>query len=145
MDFLDGKRLVDGIFEQIRILAPCLGMTEQELYDKYTKDVKAKDIAEVKRDNQSLKKYLKLRDLTTSWNLPKYAYNLTPLRLITGPLELKWTPEPINLAEILELLLHVHAYEIFQDGAFNGDPHPGRCLLYPPLVGVDTHVRLQGI
>eukprot|EP00959_Pyramimonas_sp_CCMP1952_P326512 6834711-Pyramimonas_sp.AAC.1 len=39
------------------------------------------------------------------------------------------TARPINLGKILELLMEVHAHEIFNDGIFNGDPHPGNILL----------------
>jgi aarF domain-containing kinase len=37
----------------------------------------------------------------------------------------------INLADILQTLLEVHGHEIFIDGVFNGDPHPGNVLLLP--------------
>ena len=35
----------------------------------------------------------------------------------------------LNLPEILKLVMDVHGYEIFVDGSFNGDPHPGNILL----------------
>jgi len=41
----------------------------------------------------------------------------------------KWTIAPINLAEIITTLFEVHGHEIFVDGEFNGDPHPGNILL----------------
>lgn len=31
--------------------------------------------------------------------------------------------------QIIELLHHVHAHEIFLNGEFNGDPHPGNIML----------------
>ena len=41
-----------------------------------------------------------------------------------------WRSErPINLGALLELLMKVHADEIFVGGVFNGDPHPGNILL----------------
>jgi len=45
--------------------------------------------------------------------------------------EYKWSEQPINLGEVLDVLNRVHAHEIFIDGAFNGDPHPGNILLMP--------------
>ncbi|KAF1773597.1 Protein kinase-like domain [Phytophthora cactorum] len=47
----------------------------------------------------------------------------------------KWTlredeqHQLLNLPEILKLIMDVHGYEIFVDGSFNGDPHPGNILL----------------
>lgn len=41
----------------------------------------------------------------------------------------EWTPVPIDLPELVDTLLQVHGFEIFHDGAFNGDPHPGNILL----------------
>lgn len=35
------------------------------------------------------------------------------------------TPLPLNLAEMMDLLLTVHGHQILVDGCFNGDPHPG--------------------
>ena len=35
------------------------------------------------------------------------------------------TPLPLNLAEMMDLLLTVHGHQILFDGCFNGDPHPG--------------------
>ena len=35
------------------------------------------------------------------------------------------TPLPLNLAEMMDLLLTVHGHQILGDGCFNGDPHPG--------------------
>ena len=31
---------------------------------------------------------------------------------------------PLNTEELLETLMEVHAYQIFQNGVFNADPHP---------------------
>jgi len=35
----------------------------------------------------------------------------------------------LAIQEMLDFLLRVHAHEIFVDGYFNGDPHPGNILL----------------
>lgn len=39
---------------------------------------------------------------------------------------------PINQARMVDRLLEVHGHEIFVDGAFNGDPHPGNFMLVQP-------------
>ena len=131
MDFLPGKKLVDGVLDQVRRLAPVMGLTEEELMEKVTKDVTSKSVTEAKRESERVKKLLMLQDLVFTSNIPRFLYNITPFRVITGALPYHWTEAPINLAEILELLIDVHAFEIFHSGAFNGDPHPGNILLLP--------------
>ena len=42
---------------------------------------------------------------------------------------LRKTPLPLNVAELLMLLCRVHGHQIFFDGLFNGDCHPGNVLL----------------
>ena len=41
------------------------------------------------------------------------------------------SPRVANPGELLNVLLDVHAYETFQLGKVNGDPHPGNILLMP--------------
>ena len=45
--------------------------------------------------------------------------------------ELRSLVPPPNLGMLLQVLLDVHGYEIFQLGCFNGDPHPGNIMLMP--------------
>ncbi len=61
----------------------------------------------------------------------KLAYNLSPFRLLTGPVSRRPPPPLINLGALLQTLVDVHAYEIFEIGVFNGDPHPGNIVLMP--------------
>lgn len=82
---------------------------------------------------------MKMKDYTI--NSLKFMYNWS-LGLLRFPaLEYQWQEPLINLGEvvssllflltsqIIELLHHVHAHEIFLNGEFNGDPHPGNILL----------------
>lgn len=62
-------------------------------------------------------------------NAGRAAYNWTLGLVGGGRYEYKWTESPINLASILKTLAEVHAHQIFVDGMFNGDPHPGNVLL----------------
>lgn len=41
----------------------------------------------------------------------------------------KETTIPLNIKYILDLVASVHGYELFINGAFNGDPHPGNLLV----------------
>jgi len=39
------------------------------------------------------------------------------------------TPPPLDAARLIRRLFEVHAHQLFEDGFFNGDPHPGNILL----------------
>jgi hypothetical protein len=67
------------------------------------------------------------------WNTSLFFSNA--LRCILRKPRLEYVHEelPPNFAEILDKLLRVHAHEIFVDGYFNGDPHPGTSTPLPPL------------
>ena len=45
--------------------------------------------------------------------------------------EFEASPRLVNMGEVLQTMLDVHADEIFNHGVFNGDPHPGNILLMP--------------
>jgi aarF domain-containing kinase len=80
-------------------------------------------------------------------NAAAVMHNVT-LGLATGRvMDLRHVSAPPNLAALLQLLLDVHGYEIFQVGCFNGDPHPGNILLMPDgrlgLIDYGSCVRLE--
>jgi aarF domain-containing kinase len=54
------------------------------------------------------------------------------LTLPLRPFGVKALHTPLNHAKLVDELLRVHGHEIFIDGAFNGDPHPGNVLLSYP-------------
>jgi aarF domain-containing kinase len=80
-------------------------------------------------------KMARVRRLLGWWdalrNAPRACWNWTGGWLLgsRGQLPYVRTPPPLNLGAILDTLLCVHACEIFQHGAFNGDPHPGNVML----------------
>eukprot|EP00056_Hartaetosiga_gracilis_P004982 m.80066 g.80066 ORF g.80066 m.80066 type:complete len:164 (-) comp12002_c0_seq9:49-540(-) len=55
-------------------------------------------------------------------------YNCTA-GLVTSPMDYKQPEPPLNIPYILDKLVEVHGHQIFVDGFFNGDPHPGNILL----------------
>lgn len=57
-----------------------------------------------------------------------YNHSLVPI-LKRTPMEYIEERVVINPHEIIDLLNQVHAHEIFIDGIFNGDPHPGNIFL----------------
>ena len=83
----------------------------------------------------------------------RLAYNLSPMRILYGKRERKQLATLVNLADVLQTMLDVHAYQIFECGVFNGDPHPGNILLmndgrlglidYGQTVRIPEHTRLS--
>ena len=69
--------------------------------------------------------YTLLSDVFLSYNPARLLYNLSPARILFGPIEYQWTVLPVNMGDTLRLLCDVHGYELFQCGIFNGDCHPG--------------------
>lgn len=62
-------------------------------------------------------------------NTPKVLHNWTVGWVTGNQRDLVWTEHPINLAEVMDTLLKVHGHQVFVDGCFNADPHPGNILL----------------
>lgn len=133
MEYLDGVRLVDGIRESYRKLAERKGSTLEELEEEERRAAlehgqHLQSLEEKKREARSIERALVVA--TKAQNAGRWLYNWS-LAWIPGipPLEYVEMEKPINLGEILELLLEVHGYEVMVNGAFNGDPHPGNILL----------------
>lgn len=133
MEFLRGTKLVDGIRAQYAKLAALQGRTLEDL-EAERKDLmekgqfEFKTIEEEKAFREKTAWLLFLNDLWTK-NLWRGLFNCSPARLIYGPVPFEWTEQPIDLGYTLELLSQVQASNIFKDGVFNGDAHPGNILL----------------
>lgn len=39
----------------------------------------------------------------------------------------------VNKQKVVEEITRAYAHQIYVDGFFNGDPHPGTCLCFSPL------------
>ena len=63
---------------------------------------------------EELKTEILKRGLTPSWKLILYKFFL---------------PNKVRIVDLLETAMKVHGHQIFLDGAFNGDPHPGNLIL----------------
>ncbi|KAF1795000.1 Protein kinase-like domain [Phytophthora cactorum] len=125
MEFLKGRKLLDGIQDHFEAIAADKGVTDKE------REAKGLDI-EVGPSSLQLRLYgltLGAKHLTRRIGRASYDYTLG----FVAPK--KWTlredeqHQLLNLPEILKLIMDVHGYEIFVDGSFNGDPHPGNILL----------------
>lgn len=134
MEFLDGVKLVDGIKQKLEKVAALQGKSVDDLMADNVAAMKAgtfkyKSIAEAKSEQQRVKYYLAARDCLCTFNVPRLLYNYSPARLVTGPVQYSTTDTPLDLGRVLELLCRVEGDQIFIDGKFNGDCHPGNIML----------------
>ncbi|CCI50692.1 unnamed protein product, partial [Albugo candida] len=134
MEYLRGKKLLVGIQEHLECIAKERGMSLEELRTKQQKMdeerlAKGLDITlgptQFELKALAVKRWIRLRYLQL--------LNCMPGNLVSKPLEIDCDKELnkklLNVPSILKLLMDVHGYEIFVDGCFNGDPHPGNILL----------------
>eukprot|EP00049_Salpingoeca_infusionum_P003030 m.62438 g.62438 ORF g.62438 m.62438 type:complete len:567 (+) comp11912_c0_seq2:1558-3258(+) len=130
MEYLPGIKLVDGLRNYFKKVA-LQRNTTIEAMEKERKRKMELGIMEQGPSSQAMSWYIRLAKAKAALtNLSIFAFNwsagwFTEPRLYIEP------DLPLNLPEILQTLMDVHAHQIFQDGCFNGDPHPGNILLLP--------------
>eukprot|EP01038_Epipyxis_sp_PR26KG_P016275 gene16275-22172_t len=148
MEFLDGVKLVDGIRNQYEAFAKKLGISPEEferkrkqayLEENSIPDPRSASVVAVGTNMKSfkqmqdervlLKRQVFLNDLFNTNNGLKVIYNWSIFGLITGPYEYDWTEVPVDLGHIISLLCRIQASQLFDDGFFNGDAHPGNIML----------------
>eukprot|EP01127_Copromyxa_protea_P023278 TRINITY_DN8681_c0_g1_i1.p1 TRINITY_DN8681_c0_g1~~TRINITY_DN8681_c0_g1_i1.p1 ORF type:complete len:554 (-),score=122.57 TRINITY_DN8681_c0_g1_i1:70-1731(-) len=132
MEYLHGVRLIDGIRNSFRKYAEKDGKTLEDIEKEQKEQMRNgtfvyRDVASEKWRIKCATAFMKVRDYTL--NTFKFIYNWSLGLLLLPRLEYNWTEPLLNLGEIVETLHHVHAHQIYLDGAFNGDPHPGNILL----------------
>ncbi|CAI5719029.1 unnamed protein product [Peronospora effusa] len=136
MEFLKGRKLLDGIQDHFEAIAADKGVTveflkqDQERKDK-EREARGLDI-ETGPSSSQLHLYgltLGAKRLVRRIGRVSYDYTLG----FIAPRKWKQREDEqhqlLNLPEILKLVMDVHGYEIFVNGSFNGDPHPGNILL----------------
>lgn len=135
MTFLPGAKFVDGVRAQFRRMAMEQGkdfaqMEREQKAKLESGELERKEISVSAAETRRIHKLLLMRDMF--FNSLIFLGNWTVRPFVRSQ---KWeyihSDAPINLGEIMDTLLRVHAHEIFVDGAFNGDPHPGNILLMP--------------
>lgn len=134
MEYLNGVKLVDGIMKSLEKIAALQGKTANDLLNEQKAKMAAgtleyTTIDQNKKDRQKIQRILTIRDCFFSYNPLRLLYNCSPIRLVTGPTKYVWTTLPLDLGKILKLLCQVEGNQIFADGLFNGDCHPGNILL----------------
>eukprot|EP01060_Flectonema_neradi_P006177 TRINITY_DN1413_c0_g1_i6.p1 TRINITY_DN1413_c0_g1~~TRINITY_DN1413_c0_g1_i6.p1 ORF type:complete len:542 (+),score=116.40 TRINITY_DN1413_c0_g1_i6:56-1681(+) len=140
MDYLHGRRLVDGVKESYSHIAKRMGKTLEELEAEQNAKRKAGKLKlrSIKEEAAHARKlrlmitvgdYFKnsLRLLANATAVP-HLVNYIKNGQLKG-MEINWTPIPLDMGEIMDTLIAVHGDQLFTHGAFNGDPHPGNVLL----------------
>ncbi|SPQ98558.1 unnamed protein product (mitochondrion) [Plasmodiophora brassicae] len=133
MELMHGRKLIDGIRDQYKKIAKQMGKTLHELEDEQRQKislgvVKPQSLWESWFRVTVANCFLTIMDVIH--NTFAFTMNQTAVRIgLARPREYRWSEKQINLSAILNLLLTVHAHQIFIDGAFNGDPHPGNIML----------------
>ncbi|KAA8491808.1 Uncharacterized protein FVE85_8290 [Porphyridium purpureum] len=129
MERIPGKRFVDGIRDEFKTLAEMRGMTMEE-FEEEQKRHALQSVDVVKRQVSSASRMIMMRDVLINVCVGLYRYTIGMLPKMPE-LEYVHHTSPINLGSMIETLLQVHGHEIFVDGSFNADAHPGNIILMP--------------
>jgi aarF domain-containing kinase len=137
MDYLPGETMIEGVRNSYKRFAAASGKNFEELEAEQKLaledgTLQRKDLRTACQDHARTEAFLSWADFMR--NICIFGMNWTVAPIVKGR-GAGWSyyhsERPVNLAHIMEVLLRVHAHEIFIDGVFNGDPHPGNVLLMP--------------
>jgi aarF domain-containing kinase len=122
MDLVKGHKLLKGLREQLEREAHRRGVHVDD-FEREQKGTPPPSNAFM----TYVHTVLTVRDFTV--NTFVSAWNLS-LGLLPGwQLPRVRSERPINIRWVLKLVSDVHAYQVFHEGRFNGDPHPGNIML----------------
>eukprot|EP00455_Lapot_gusevi_P022309 TRINITY_DN2322_c0_g2_i1.p1 TRINITY_DN2322_c0_g2~~TRINITY_DN2322_c0_g2_i1.p1 ORF type:complete len:563 (+),score=60.32 TRINITY_DN2322_c0_g2_i1:61-1749(+) len=133
MEYFKGEKLMDAMDRMVQKAAKDQGKTVSQLTQEYRdKLLKEGGMSE----QQSTPTAWQLRwyrywvlAQTLCYNVWATGYNWLVSPLLGGKKEYREYDLPLNYMDIIQTLIEVHAHEIFVDGVFNGDPHPGNILM----------------
>jgi aarF domain-containing kinase len=137
MDYLPGDTMIEGVRNSYRRLAAASGQNFDDLEAEKKRGIEEgrlelKDLNSASREHAYTQLLLSCSDFMR--NMVIFGLNWTVAPLVKGwgnRWDYIYSERPIDLGHVLEVLMRVHAHEIFFDGVFNGDPHPGNVLLMP--------------
>lgn len=137
MEYLDGEKLVDALRRQYAELAASRGVSLSQLRDEWAATSAAAGTAAGSRPSAPRATSRLIRwTRAAAVAAADAAHNaaLLPRNVFAAlrgreVLPLRRTRLPVDADDILALLAAVHARNIFVDGMYNGDSHPGNILL----------------
>jgi aarF domain-containing kinase len=131
MTYVPGVKLVDALNERFKIYAKAANQSVEDFLDEQRRLMKTeRSLTQAKRQAWIDARLLFAVDLLrNAWRAVR---NAGAFVLGRERLPYTWTPPPINLGAVLELLGEVTAYQILEVGVFNADPHPGNIMLIEP-------------
>ena len=130
MEYLTGKKLITALKENFTALANERGLKLEEFIEQQKK----LNFHPTSEEMKKIHRQIIIRDYL--WNglaiICNYSFGFL-FKLLGNDnihfIKYKKSVLPLNTKLILDLVSDIHAYEIFIDGAFNGDPHPGNILI----------------
>ena len=134
MEFIPGLKLVDGIRAQWSDFAARNGTTLKEVEARAmeARERKGQGVSLAQAEAADARAAAAYEFKVRTSNVLRSAFNWTLGWLPLVPsLAYASAEVPVSLPRMMKMVLEVHAHEIFVDGAFNGDPHPGNILLCP--------------
>ncbi|CAK9100412.1 unnamed protein product [Durusdinium trenchii] len=105
MQFLDGEKLVDGMLRRVRVAAQQANRDPDEFLSQH------------------------LEALRTGKLMPRSASSARWRASVWKLLQRVRGEHDINLPALMEQLMRIHGEQVFVDGLFNADPHPGNVML----------------
>eukprot|EP00943_MAST-04B_sp_MAST-4B-sp1_P007507 g7507.t1 len=159
MDYVKGDTFYNAVLKQLKSIATQSGMSMEDFEEKARKESAKLSSPYVKENNLwGSKNHIYLYQVLIRCgdyisNFFRVLNNYTVGIVIGKQVKCHWSTLPLNVPAILEDLWLVHGHELFVDGAFNGDPHPGNILLlengsiglidYGQVKRLDTEMRLK--
>ena len=134
MELVPGCKLLDGLRKYAAVIAAAEGQTLEEF--------EAAARAKIEKEGMpsryagpsaaQINAYLALvRWRDRALNALLFVFNLSPLRLLLGPLGYRWTTLPPNAPRLMDTLMRVMGTQLLVDGVFNADTHAGNFLMMP--------------
>lgn len=105
MQFLDGEKLVDGMLRRVRSAAMQAGRDPNEFLSHH------------------------MEALRTGKLMPRTARSARWRASVWKMMQRVRGADDINLPALMEQLMRIHGEQVFVDGLFNADPHPGNVML----------------
>lgn len=133
MTYLHGRKLVDGVREQFSKLAARRGVSVDDLERDQKRrmeegTLQRVEIGDAAAATRRMRWLLAGRNAVVNLMLIVWNYTVGPI-FGRSSVEYWDSSSLVNLGEVMNTLIRVHGHEVFVDGAFNGDPHPGNILL----------------